>query len=69
MKKNIRRILGFSIGYLAVLSVLLLMLHILNSLSPLSPNNFSLATGIVISISAFSWLLGIRIYYANKKEK
>ncbi len=69
MKKNIRRILVFSIGYLWVLSVLLLMLYIFNNFLQLSRDGLSLATGIVISISAFSWLLGIRIYYAKKKEK
>ena len=69
MKKYIRRVLVFSIGYLGILSVFLLMLHILNSLSPMSPDDLSLTTDIVIGISAFSWLLGIRIYYAKKKEK
>jgi len=67
MKKNIRRVLVFSIGYLWVLSGLLLMIHILNSLSPISPEYLSLTTGTVICISAIAWLLGIRIFYAKKK--
>ena len=69
MKKHVVRVLVLAISYLWIVSSLLLMLHIFNYFLQLSPAGLSLVTDFAICIPAIGLLLGLRIYYAKKKEK